>query len=108
VDGAFAPHAGCTRGVQVAHHLRDRLLTRTVRVEGDDRRPLPTNQGPTRDRLLRFRDCAVLNAYLGYCAREGRAYDTVRGGFTEGPPAFPGAGIRAKTHIQVGVPVATG
>jgi hypothetical protein len=28
-------------------------------------------------------------------------FDTVRGIFTEGGPAFEGAGIQAKSHIQV-------
>ncbi len=28
-------------------------------------------------------------------------FDTVRGVFTEGGPAFPGAGIQKKSHIQI-------
>ena len=30
-----------------------------------------------------------------------RSFDTVRGIFTEGGPAFPGAGIQKKNHIQI-------
>lgn len=31
------------------------------------------------------------------------SFQTVRGVFTEGDPAFPGAGIQSKTHVQVAV-----
>jgi hypothetical protein len=35
---------------------------------------------------------------------EGRApIDTVRGVFVEGVAAYPGSGIREKTHIQIAV-----
>jgi hypothetical protein len=65
------------------------------------------------DFLVRKLDCSVIEYYqyklesrirfqlagLGYS--EINSFDTVRGIFTEGGPAFPGAGIQKKNHIQV-------
>ena len=63
--------------------------------------------------ILRELDCAVIE-YLhqkieeqinsdiitkGYS--ELKRFDTVRGIFTEGGPAFDGAGIQTKNHIQI-------
>ena len=54
--------------------------------------------------LLRHRDCAVLNFYLGWLRdNRGRSYDTIRCGFIEGPPAFEGSGIRGQSHVQIAV-----
>ena len=50
------------------------------------------------DLLLRNLDCAVLN----YTLRDDD-FDTVRGIFVEGTPAYVGAGFAAKSHIQVAV-----
>jgi hypothetical protein len=67
-------------------------------------RPLPENRGKTPDRLLRNRDCAVLNFYLRWLwEMHARSYDTVRCGFVEGPPAFEGSGIRHQSHVQIAV-----
>ena len=72
--------------------------------------PLPTNRsgrGVGEDLLLRDLDCAVLNFHLRYMDRAQGAgasyYQTVRGVFVEGVPAFPGASIFTKTHTQVAV-----
>jgi hypothetical protein len=65
------------------------------------------------DKLIRKLDCSVIEYYqlkieielqyqrnrIGFSHYEG--FDTVRGIFTEGGPAFPGAGIQKKNHIQV-------
>ena len=70
-------------------------------------RPLPKNervpgtQEP--DRVLRKLDCAVVNWSLDELAKAGREYQTVRGVFVEGKPAYPDAGIRLKSHIQIAV-----
>jgi hypothetical protein len=64
---------------------------------------LPVNKGGTPDMKLRNRDCAVLNWYLDQTAKEGVEYDTVRGCFTEGGPAFEGSGIQIESHIQIAV-----
>lgn len=73
------------------------------RMHERDGKPLPTNGGRTPDRLLRRRDCAVLNAYLTRLEEGGVFYDTVRCGFVEGPPAFEGSGIRYQSHVQIAV-----
>jgi hypothetical protein len=72
---------------------------------------LPTD--PHKDKVLRNLDCAVIE-YMhdaitdqiksdiqtkGFS--EHKLYDTTRGVFTEGGPAFPGAGLFAKSHIQI-------
>ena len=35
--------------------------------------------------------------------RAGTGYDTVRGAFLEGKPAYPGAGFSREGHIQIAV-----
>jgi len=62
------------------------------------------------DRVLRYRDCAVLNWYLQQSEPEGMDeaqndvyYQTVRGVFVEGDRAFEGSEIMMKTHVQVAV-----
>jgi len=67
-------------------------------------RALPGNAGKTPDKLLRHRDCAVLNFYLSWLfENRGDVYDTIRCGFVEGPPAFEGSGIRHRSHVQIAV-----
>ena len=54
-----------------------------------------------KDKLVRNLDCSVIEYLLNY---DGMPYyDTVRGAFEEGGPAFPGAAIKKKTHIQISV-----
>jgi hypothetical protein len=58
------------------------------------------------DLLLRNLDCAVMNFYLREMDRQvqgGHYFQTVRGVFVEGEPAYPGAKIHRKTHIQIAV-----
>ena len=65
------------------------------------------------DKVVRELDCAVIE-YLHQKIEEEinlkresnllselRQFDTVRGVFTEGGPAFDGAGIQLKNHIQI-------
>jgi hypothetical protein len=47
-------------------------------LEGEHRRELPVNAGDTPDKLLRRRDCSVLNFYLGFLDHQGGLYDSVR------------------------------
>jgi len=62
---------------------------------------IPSN---TQDGLRRRRDCAVINRVHEIFEEAGLPpFDTVRGVFTEGGPAFDGAGFLAKTHIQIAV-----
>lgn len=70
--------------------------------------PLPINKpgpGAADDLLLRYLDCAVLNLGLqNMDESEGRTfYQSVRGVFVEGGPAYPGSGIQTKTHVQIAV-----
>jgi len=56
------------------------------------------------DKLLRFRDCAVIDYTVSRLADTERIrYQTVRGVFLEGGPAFPGSEIALKSHIQIAV-----
>lgn len=64
---------------------------------------LPVNKGDTPVKKLRYLDCAVLNWYFSEVAKDGVEYDTVRGCFTEGGPAFSGSGIQKESHVQLAV-----
>lgn len=68
---------------------------------------LPANRPAQRgdhDLLLRNLDCAVLNFAMRKADKDGvRTFQTVRGVFVEGAPAFSGSRIHAKTHVQVAV-----
>ncbi len=63
---------------------------------------LPDNVGEP-DKLLRRRDCAVINAYLRRLDEQRVGYDSVRYGFQEGPPSFEGSGISYQSHVQIAV-----
>jgi hypothetical protein len=72
--------------------------------------PVPVNRGGSGgggDLLLRDLDCAVLNFHLREFDKarglDGPYYQTVRGVFVEGVPAFPGGSIFTKTHTQVAI-----
>jgi len=74
--------------------------------------PLPENKKAKGrsddDRLLRFLDNAVIRHLHQMIAdssgkRKQDAFDTVRGMFTEGDPAYPGAGYFKKSHVQIAV-----
>ncbi len=81
-------------------------LVRQLRALGAE---IPTNRraGPDDfDLVLRNLDCAVLNhAMAAYDAADGGGlrFQTVRGVFVEGGPAFAGAGIHRKSHVQIAV-----
>ena len=79
--------------------------------------PLPHNKDVKNDEyhdlLLRELDCAVIQFMhskitqkikeetLSKGYSEFQQFDTVRGLFTEGGPAYEGAGIQTKNHIQI-------
>jgi hypothetical protein len=90
------------------------LLKTDLMVSG---KTLPRNKNLRQDQyhdlVLRELDCAVIE-YLHqkidekiiqdqakYGFSHLKQFDTVRGVFTEGGPAFEGAGIQLKSHIQV-------
>lgn len=69
-------------------------------------RSLPENRAAGRDDfdlVLRRLDCAVLNFALSELDSIDVRHDTVRGVFTEGAAAYPGARIFSKTHVQIAV-----
>jgi hypothetical protein len=62
---------------------------------------LPHN---SEDLLRRPLDCAVIKFLYEILDSEGASpVQSVRGVFTEGPPAYEGAGFCARTHIQIAV-----
>jgi hypothetical protein len=109
-------------------HCCDLLQDRFIRMIGvnyrcmskrysDTRRVLPVNRNatgdPNLDRLMRFLDCATIE-FMHKSFREEaekqiitegytsvKPFDSVRGVFLEGGEAYPGAGISAKSHIQL-------
>jgi hypothetical protein len=62
-------------------------------------RTLPLMSGD-HDLLLRKLDCAVINFAISALGNE---FDTVRGVFQEGGPAFENSRIYQKSHIQIAV-----
>ena len=69
--------------------------------------PIPIKDSPkgaSQNKVMRFLDCAVIN-YLhdSMAAKSMPPFDTVRGLFVEGQPAYPGAEIFSLTHAQIAV-----
>lgn len=56
------------------------------------------------DHVVRNLDCAMVNWTITQLEKAGNpGFDTVRGVFPEGDPAFPGSYIQEKSHIQIAV-----
>ena len=51
--------------------------------------------------LLRKLDCLVIKHAHDIMSRYNSTYDTVYGYFQEGTDAYPGSGIKEKSHIQI-------
>lgn len=76
-------------------------------------REIPKNKDPKtdthKDKILRYLDCAVIefmhDTILDQINKSNstilKQFDSTRGVFTEGGPAFEGAGIMLKSHIQI-------
>ena len=66
---------------------------------------LPKNKPSKKneDILLRDLDCAVIQQVQQFYSTDPNlpAFDSVRGVFIEGEPAFEGSAIREKTHVQI-------
>lgn len=64
---------------------------------------IPRNHGKTKDRLFRCLDCAVIEHLHSRYDTDKKLdqFDSVRGMFIEGEPAYPEAGIYEKTHVQL-------
>lgn len=66
--------------------------------------PQNKNISGNNDLLLRYLDCSViqtLQTTLKNSAELGMPFDSVRGLFIEGKPAYEGAGFSEKTHTQI-------
>ncbi|WP_245318442.1 hypothetical protein [Bradyrhizobium sp. DOA1] len=82
------------------------------RVQSQAKSRVPVNKDgrrlPKRDKVLRFLDCAVIT-HLHHMVADAATqnpsprFDTVRGLFEEGKPAFRGAGFYSRTHTQIAV-----
>lgn len=66
--------------------------------------PMPVNEGPTDDLLLRHLDKAVFDQ-VHFLRKQGglASYETVRSPFLEGKPLYANTFFRLKTHIQIAV-----
>lgn len=88
--------------------LNDFFVFLRASLEGQGE-PIPTNHAASPgdfDLVLRDLDCAVLNLAiqaLDEQAGDNAHFQTVRGVFVEGEPAFEGARIHEKTHVQIAV-----
>ena len=59
---------------------------------------------PHKERLLHYRDCAVINWTIPSLESEGNTtYDSVRGVFLEDDPVYEGSAIHLKSHIQIAI-----
>lgn len=73
---------------------------------------MPHNAGKTEDKLLRRLDCAVVEhlharmkleqaKHIESSSISVAPFDSARGLFSEGDVIYPGAGFKAKTHVQI-------
>ena len=80
------------------------VLAQELAAQG---KSLPENESASQrdyDWLKRHRDCFVLNYSIPIISDvSGSPFHTVRGVFQEGEPAFDGAGVKLRSHIQVAV-----
>lgn len=84
---------------------------RSVKAELPENKDLPHDKH--KDKILRELDCAVIEFMHKLLFRNAekeisrngfapnRSFDSTRSVFTEGGPAFNGAGLFAKTHVQI-------
>jgi hypothetical protein len=80
--------------------ILSRAYERLEKVYRDVGQVLPANSGDDEDMRRRDLDCLVLN----YCLEKyAEGFSSVRCPFLEGPPAYPGARIRRRAHIQIAV-----
>ncbi len=89
--------------MEQSYHLNGRILPQNKDLKTDE----------YKDKIVRELDCAVIEythqkikeniekekSEKGYTAY--KSFDSVRGVFTEGGPAYTGAGIQLKNHIQI-------
>ena len=78
-----------------------------LRAKKANSEKIPANRNlrhdTSQDKLLRDRDCAVINWTISELGKSNVAFDSVRGVFQEDAPVFDDSGIRLKSHIQIAV-----
>lgn len=85
--------------VRAGHRTLQALVERQ-----NEKMPENTHPDGNGDKLVRRLDCAVINQIhqIRKSSRQ-QVIDTVKGVFSEGGPAYPGAAIRERTHVQLAV-----
>jgi hypothetical protein len=90
------------RGLLAKRYFQFRNLMRRYKIAMPRNRDAPSSRRG--EKILRFRDCAILDFTVDrFAAAEGIRFQTVRGVFLEGPAAFPGSKIALKSHIQIAI-----
>ena len=100
----------CIQKLKDSHELMT-VVYKAVGKQLPQNKDLPHDKH--QDRILRELDCAVIEFMHNKFSMheqsemkekgftENKIFDSTRGVFTEGGPAFEGAGIFAKSHIQI-------
>ena len=97
IDLSFCLDLTTTAGIQQIQRGHKSLVSAATTAKT----ALPANDGGT-DRLRRHLDCAVINTVHKLREDAGdQPFDTVKGIFTEGGPAYENAGFASKTHVQI-------
>jgi hypothetical protein len=99
VVGAVIQLGNCLDLTDLRH--TELLLSSHARLELEYRQKgleLPRNTG--RELKNRKLDCLVINSLADLSSGQ---IQTIRGAFEEGDEAFPGAALKAETHIQIAV-----
>jgi len=100
VVGAVIQLGACLDLTNVAYTALLRRAHEHMRESyGKAGKPIPANTGRDRDLKNRQLDCLVIN-WLHKEMDDAR-FESVRGIFAEGGPAYPGAKIMRQTHIQI-------
>ena len=104
LDGNFIKMIGLYHQLMVKDY---RTIDKSLPVNKD------SASDQNKDRLMRFLDCATIEFMHEFIRKEAvrkieseghtslKLFDSVRGVFLEGGEAYPGAGISAKSHIQI-------
>ncbi len=75
---------------------------KVLREQAGMEMPVNKSVGGSKDLLLRWLDCAVIEMLHSIRGADGQVpFDSARGVFVEGEPVYPGAGINEYNHIQV-------
>ena len=88
------------KGVNILKHSYDNLLKESMKTSITNKKG--KRGGINGDLLLRFLDCAVIEALHEFNEiSEIQQYDSVKAAFWEGKELYPTAGFREKNHIQI-------